>query len=94
MAPLRRSYAHVVPKCLEESPTNRWFQEYYAAGGKQGDLVAHIETAADYDGLAVKWGIKNTKASAQECAEDCLSHMPGKIDGGLGGCQMEGCCCC
>lgn len=31
----------------------RWWQEYYAKGGKQGDLVPHIEEASDYDGLAV-----------------------------------------
>lgn len=40
-------YAHVVPKCLEDSPTNKWWQEYYKSGGKQSDLAVHIEQAAE-----------------------------------------------
>ncbi len=51
--PAFRRYAHVVPKCLEDSPTAKWWAEYYKSGGKQSDLVVHIEKAADYDGLAV-----------------------------------------
>lgn len=43
----------MVPKCLEDSPTAKWWEAYYAAGGRQKDLVVHIEKAADYDGLAV-----------------------------------------
>jgi hypothetical protein len=50
-------------------------------GGKQSDLVAHIEEAADYDGLAVVWGIKNTKKTAEECAEHCKRHMPKQVAG-------------
>jgi hypothetical protein len=60
-------------------------------GGKQSDLVAHIEEAADYDGLAVVWGIKNTKKTAEECAEHCKRHMPKQVAGGvhgLGGCRV------
>jgi len=55
---------------------------YYARGGKQGALKAHIEPAADYDGLAVYWGINNTKASAEDCAKQCLEHMPNRNGGG------------
>lgn len=36
------------------------------AGGKQSDLVAHIEVAGDYDGLAVVWGIGNQKATVSD----------------------------
>lgn len=46
----------MVPSCLEGSPTALWWNDYYAAGGLQGDLVEHIEDASDYDGLAVVWG--------------------------------------
>ena len=42
-------YAHVVPSCLEESPTNKWWQENKP---QPDDLDIHIERHADYDGLA------------------------------------------
>ncbi len=78
---LHPRYSHVVPKCLEDSPTAKWWGEYYAAGGKQSDLVVHIEKGGDYDGLAVAWGINNKKATAEECAAQCLEHMPTKGTG-------------
>jgi hypothetical protein len=77
-------YSHVVPKCLEDSPTAKWWAEYYAAGGKQSDLVVHIEKGGDYDGLAVAWGINNKKANAEECAAQCLEHKPSKDKGAAG----------
>ncbi|GLI68829.1 hypothetical protein VaNZ11_013371 [Volvox africanus] len=80
-SPAVDGYAHVVPKCLEDSPTAKWWAEYYASGGKQADLVVHIEKQADYDGLAVYWGINNKKASVEECAEHCKKHMPNTVDG-------------
>ncbi len=48
MFSLLSRYAHVVPKCLEDSPTAQWWNEYYASGGKQADLVVHIEKQADF----------------------------------------------
>jgi hypothetical protein len=39
-----------------------------AAGGSYKDLVVHIEPQADYDGIAVKWGINHKRATAQVCA--------------------------
>lgn len=33
------------------------------------------------DGLAVFWGIKNTKATVEECAKHCLEHLPNTVDG-------------
>lgn len=54
-------YAHASPPCLEDSPTNRWHAAYLEAGGKPSDLTAHIDYRADYDGLAVAWGINNKK---------------------------------
>ncbi len=70
-----------MPKCLEDSPTAKWYLDYYARGGKQTELIVHIEKGADFDGLAVAWGLGNKKASAEECAKQCLEHMPGKVDG-------------
>ncbi|KAG2455183.1 hypothetical protein HYH02_000999 [Chlamydomonas schloesseri] len=80
-SPAIDGYSHVVPKCLEDSPTAKWWEDYYAAGGKQSDLVVHIEKASDYDGLAVYWGINNKKATVEECAEHCKNHMPNVVDG-------------
>jgi len=41
-SPAVDGYAHVVPKCLEESPTALWWKQYLAKGGKQEDLIAHV----------------------------------------------------
>ena len=54
-------YAHVSPPCLIDSPTNRWHAAYLEAGGSNSDLLVHIDYRADYDGLAVAWGINNKK---------------------------------
>ncbi|KAG1671874.1 hypothetical protein FOA52_003441 [Chlamydomonas sp. UWO 241] len=80
-SPAIDGYSHVVPKCLEDSPTAKWWAAYYKAGGRQRDLVVHIEKNAEFDGLAVAWGLGNKKATAEECAAQCLAHMPGQIDG-------------
>lgn len=80
-SPAVDGYAHVDTKCLESSPTAKWWAAYYLRGGRQKELVAHIERAADYDGLAVMWGIGNKKASAEECAKACLLHMPKMVSG-------------
>lgn len=80
-SPAVDGYSHVVPKCLEDSPTAKWWVDYYAAGGNQGDLVVHIEKSSDYDGLAVFWGINNKKKTVEECAEHCLKHMPNTVGG-------------
>lgn len=50
-------YAHVIPSCLEQSPTNQYWKKWVESGGTPQQLVAHIERNADYDGLAVGWGI-------------------------------------
>mmetsp|Transcript_1104 Transcript_1104/g.3307 ORF Transcript_1104/g.3307 Transcript_1104/m.3307 type:complete len:89 (+) Transcript_1104:177-443(+) len=44
--------------------------------------MVHMEEEADYDGLAVGWGINNKKQSALECAEACRNHRPGPHVGG------------
>lgn len=74
-------YAHVKPECLEASPTAKWWAAYYARGGKQSDLVSHMERRADYDGLAVVWGIGNNYATPEECGEHCKRHMPLAVQG-------------
>ncbi len=69
-----RRYAHVVPQCLVDSPSAKWWFDWEASGGKPDDLVMHIERHADFDGLAVGWGIGNKKASVEECGEACRAH--------------------
>ena len=78
-SPAVDGYAHVKPDCLDNSPTNVWWQR---AKPTKADLVVHLEHHADYDGLAVAWGIGNTKASVEECARACKDHVPS----GIGGC--------
>jgi hypothetical protein len=51
----------VKPECLYASPAAKWWQAWEAAGGRREELVVHIERSADFDGLAVGWGIGNTK---------------------------------
>ena len=67
-------YAHVVPQCLVDSPSAKWWSDWEASGGNPDDLVMHIERHADFDGLAVGWGIGNKKASVEECGEACRAH--------------------
>eukprot|EP00798_Chlamydomonas_sp_ICE-L_P002395 gene2395-8703_t len=75
-------YAHVKPECLETSPTAKWWSHFYKHDGRQSELVVHIEKQADYDGLAVKWGLTNKVASAEECAKQCLDFKVGVIQEG------------
>ena len=75
-------YDHVVTKCLYDSPSAKWQSKWEAEGGKRADLVAHYERNADYDGLAVGWGIGNKKASIEACGEACRAHKP-KPAGGV-----------
>ena len=80
-SPAVDGYSHVKPECLETSPTAKWWNSYYEKGGKQADLIVHMEKGGDYDGLAVAWGLGNKKESAEECAKACLAHMPNVIGG-------------
>lgn len=80
-SPATDGYAHVDDKCLLNSPTARWYRDWVAGGGRPEALVVHLEPAADIDGIAVKWGINNKYRTAEECAEDCWSHRPGKVEG-------------
>lgn len=74
-------YAHVNATCLEQAPLARWYREFEAAGGRFEDMVVHLEPAADFDGLAVFWGIGNTKTTAEECAKHCWEHRPHTVGG-------------
>lgn len=69
-------YNKVVPKCLYDSPTAAWWSRWESGGGQREDLIVHIEQNADYDGLAVAWGVGNKKASVEECGEACRLHKP------------------
>ncbi len=41
-----------------------------------------LEQHADYDGLAVVWGIGHTTQTAEDCAEACRSYSPTLQQGG------------
>lgn len=71
-SPAVDGYIHVDSKCLRESPTAQWWQNTNPDSIK--DLVTHIEHRADYDGIAVAWGIDNKKSSVEECAAACRAH--------------------
>jgi hypothetical protein len=71
-----RRYAHVDFGCLRRSPTARWWRGA-ADAGRLGTLVPWVEEAADYDGIAVVWGLGHKAASAAACAQACLDHAPG-----------------
>lgn len=79
-SPAVDGYAHVEPPCLEQSPTNQWYID-----NKPGpeDMDIYFEKEADYDGMAVGWGIGNTKQSVEECGEACRQHKPSG-DGAFG----------
>jgi len=67
-SPAIDGYAHVNETCLRQSPT--------ATGYKKGidpTITARIDRFADYDGIAVKWGIDNKVSSVEECAEQCMA---------------------
>lgn len=72
-SPAIEGYAHVDAQCLERSPTNAWWKR---AKPQADDLLIHIEKNANYDGLAVAWGIGNTMTSLKECAKACKQHIP------------------
>ncbi|KAF5837716.1 hypothetical protein DUNSADRAFT_3971 [Dunaliella salina] len=38
-SPAIDEYTNIDAPCIDQSPTNEWFQTYYRAGGKQGDLL-------------------------------------------------------
>jgi hypothetical protein len=52
---------------LYASPAAKWWQAWEAGGGRREELAVHIERNADFDGLAVAWGIGNTKVGCERC---------------------------
>ncbi|KAK9845704.1 hypothetical protein WJX81_000103 [Elliptochloris bilobata] len=77
-SPAMDGYAHVNASCLRSSPAARWWRNAAASGrlAEKAFLEAHVEQRADYDGVAVKWGLGHKAASAQACAQACLDHVP------------------
>lgn len=69
-------YAHVSPECIEQSPTNMWWQEWRRSGASKQHAEAVLEEHADYDGIAVVWGIGHFKQTVEECAEACRTYEP------------------
>jgi len=67
-SPAIDGYARVNETCLRQSPTATLYTK-----GKDPTITARIDRFADYDGIAVKWGIDNKVSSVEECAEQCMS---------------------
>lgn len=67
------AYAKVDPSCLRASPAALWWYSHRPA---PNDLDIHLERRADYDGLAVRWGIGHTLGSVEACGEACRQHVP------------------
>jgi len=61
--------------CLRSSPTAQWWRQV-GANGRAAGLAAHLEERADYDGVAVVWGLGHKAATAQACGEACLNYVP------------------
>ncbi|GMH42732.1 hypothetical protein BSKO_10651 [Bryopsis sp. KO-2023] len=83
-SPAVDAYAHVDYQCLLDSPTGVKYVEFYNASLAAGKEVPEWGTVylenADIDGIAVGWGIGNTKATGRECEQACLEHKP--LEGG------------
>ena len=77
-SPAVDGYAHVVPECLVNSTTNKDFDSSETSRLEQ---VAWLEKHASYDGLAVRWGIGHKAGTAEECAQKCREHQPGRHGG-------------
>lgn len=77
-SPAIDGYAHVDVACLERSETARTYLELVK---QQVRLDGHTELEADYDGLAVRWGIGHQKANYSDCEAACREHVPG-VGGG------------
>eukprot|EP00854_Cymbomonas_tetramitiformis_P001395 gene1395-1998_t len=75
-SPAVGAYAHVDIPCLESSITAK---DHPTDPTERLRMAAHIEDHADYDGLAVVWGIGNKKPSAEACADACRRHQPGTL---------------
>jgi len=77
-SPAVDGYAHVEPPCLVNSITNKEFDSTETSRLEQ---IAWIEKHASYDGLAVRWGIGHKAATAEQCAQKCREHVPGRGGG-------------
>lgn len=72
----------LTPPCLRYARCAQWWQRTKPG---PSDLEAHYEEHADYDGLAVQWGIGNSKKSLQDCAQACKDYVPTGNGGWVGG---------
>lgn len=72
-SPAIDGYSRVDPKCLERSAEAARYRRLLADGAA---LQAHVELAADYDGLGVRWGIGHTKQRWEDCQAACYAHRP------------------
>ena len=91
-SPAKGAYAHVDAACLDNSPTAAWWRQWKEAGGVEQHMAIHLEQEADYDGLAVTWGVGNKMPSAWHCGDACRRHVPGTVPGTilLTCCQQQG----
>lgn len=86
-SPAVDGYAHVDAQCLLDSPTTAKYLEFYNASLSAGNEVPAWEAVymenTDIDGIAVAWGIGNTKASGEECQQACKEHKPAFTESGF-----------
>jgi len=82
-SPAVDAYVSVDPACLGRSGTARAYRWVRGREGAAGpsEWALWQEERADYDGLAVRWGVGFKKTSARGCALACLEHEPGSVPG-------------
>lgn len=95
-SPATDGYSHVDEACLHASPVARWWRDARAQLGPEvlaAEMRVHVDRHADYDGVAVRWGIGHTQPSLEACAQACLAHEPALLSSetlGRGGRWIQG----
>ena len=80
-SPAADAYVSANPGCLGRSGTARAYRRVREGAVGRLEWALWQEERADYDGLAVRWGVGWKQESARACAEACLAHEPGSVPG-------------
>ena len=80
-SPAADAYVSADPGCLGRSGTARAYRRVREGAAGRLEWALWQEERADYDGLAVRWGVGWKQESARACAEACLAHEPGSVPG-------------
>ena len=80
-SPVADAYVSANPGCLGRSGTARAYRRVREGAVGRLEWALWQEERADYDGLAVRWGVGWKQESARACAEACLAHEPGSVPG-------------